>query len=480
MQTLSGMILIVLYTYKEAFMKFKKFAAIFILMAMVFSMSTVAAAPAEVKIQVGFDEINQFLNEELDLGEGSKANPVAIIPIQHVDGPLDESDFAAFVKFKYVARDFVKYQVDYISCTCRQAADNYWSTVYLEMTLPESGLLDDAVIQTISYEKDPSDTYIVGFWGDSSPTPSGKTYEKIRDEYIPYFIGKTYGELKDMHFITDIDQDSYSEGEGREDLKVDAFSGATVSTNNIIRVINAAFKYHGTDEFFENDPSLVTEVEEVAEPEIKEEQKPATADVEMVETADKTTSHVTLPAPRNLEKTYKASAEATEESPCAEDCYLLDCSAIDSENLIDYLGLDDVLYIDLRNYEDYLVKHFRNFEVIPYFALIFDAEAHTNEEKIQLYGGTPEEPVPVYEESDKILEYLFPKDQTIFLICQSGGRVAMLMNILEARGWDMSKIYNIGGMAQYTGKEYRPLIVDTMEFGLIPAYSIEGLTRIAP
>ncbi|HHU12998.1 MAG TPA: hypothetical protein GXZ64_07190, partial [Clostridiaceae bacterium] len=49
--------------------------------------------------------INEYLNEQTDLGEGSKANPVAVIPIQHVDGPLDESDFVAFVNFKYVARD---------------------------------------------------------------------------------------------------------------------------------------------------------------------------------------------------------------------------------------------------------------------------------------------------------------------------------------------------------------------------------------
>ena len=46
----------------------------------------------------------------------------------------------------------------------------------------------------------------------------------------------------------------------------------------------------------------------------------------------------------------------------------------------------------------------------------------------------------------------------------------------------MSKIYNVGGMAQYTGAEYKDLVTDTPEFLLADQgnYKIEGLTRIAP
>ena len=414
--------------------------------------------------------INEYLNEQTDLGEGSKANPVAVIPIQHVDGPLDESDFVAFVNFKYVARDFIKYQVSYISCTCRPAATNYWSTAFFELTLPESGLLDDAVLKTMSFEIDSEDLYLSGFWADSDPIPSGMTYEQIRDEYIAWYVGQTYGDLKDLNFITDIDPVAFSEGEGRTDYSIDAYSGATVSTNNIIRVINAIFKHHGTDYHFENDPSLVvaeTKAEVPVQESVASEEAPAGTTVEKLE----------LPPPRDLTKTYKA-ADSEEEVQATEDCYLTACSSITADNLIDYLGRDDVLYIDLRNYEDYIMKHFRNFEVIPYFGQIFNAEAHTDVSMVHLYGGTPKEPVPVYEESDKMLELLFPKDQTLFLLCQSGGRVAMMMDILAARGWDMSKIYNIGGMAQYTGREYRPYIVDTMEFGIVPEYTVTGLTRV--
>ena len=65
-------------------------------------------------------------------------------------------------------------------------------------------------------------------------------------------------------------------------------------------------------------------------------------------------------------------------------------------------------------------------------------------------------------------------------MCQSGGRVNNMMKILSARGWDMSKIYNIGGMAHYAGAEYRSLVTDTPEIFVEATCSFEGLTRVAP
>ena len=42
------------------------------------------------------------------------------------------------------------------------------------------------------------------------------------------------------------------------------------------------------------------------------------------------------------------------------------------------------------------------------------------------------------------------------------------------------KIYNVGGMAQYAGAEYRDIVTDTAEITVTATYSFEGLTRIAP
>ena len=79
---------------------------------------------------------------------------------------------------------------------------------------------------------------------------------------------------------------------------------------------------------------------------------------------------------------------------------------------------------------------------------------------------------------DELLEAFFPKDQTIFLMCQSGGRVAQLMKILAAKGYDMSRIYNITGMGQYSDGNYLDLTEDTAEVTVEATYSFEGLTRV--
>lgn len=152
-------------------------------------------------------------------------------------------------------------------------------------------------------------------------------------------------------------------------------------------------------------------------------------------------------------------------------------SSINVDNLDEYLNREDVLYIDIRDYKDYAKKHFKNFEILPYFGYIFNAEANTNAEMIQLYGGTPEEPVEVYEQSDVLLNVMFPQDKALFIMCEKGGRVTQLMQILDARGYDMSKVYNVGGVGQYTDSKYANHLTDTYELGLESTYSTEGLTR---
>ena len=183
-----------------------------------------------------------------------------------------------------------------------------------------------------------------------------------------------------------------------------------------------------------------------------------------------------LPDPRDTTKMYKPSKDEAEVA-CTADSYAAACSSINVDNLIDYLGRDDVVYIDLRDYNDYAKKHLKNFEVIPYFAVIFNADANTDATLPQLYGGSVTEPIDVYEESDDLLHAMIPSDKTVFLMCQSGGRVTQLMNLLAAKGYDMSKIYNVGGMGQFEGSEFRPYTTDNAELAVTATYAFEGLTR---
>lgn len=181
-----------------------------------------------------------------------------------------------------------------------------------------------------------------------------------------------------------------------------------------------------------------------------------------------------LPAPRDTTKTYVPS-EGADPVACEENVYSAACSSIGVDNLVNYLNRDDVVYIDLRDYKDYAKKHLKNFEVIPYFAVVFDKEAGT-EGKPQLYGGELTAPVATYEESALLMESFIPKDKTVFLMCQSGGRVAQMMTLLDSLGYDMSKIYNVGGMGNFTDSAFAEWTTDMAEMVVDATYNFEGLT----
>ena len=217
--------------------------------------STASAAPSATEGcsatgELNLDAINEYLNTSADLGEGTIGNVVALIPIDHINGPREESDFYAFVNFKYEARNYIKYQITYLSCTCRSADVNYWMTAYVELTLPESKDINDSQVRFLSFDRDSQDHYTAGFWGDSNPTPAGATYEDFKEQYIPFFTDKDYAYIQTLSTTDDIAAEDYSAGEGREGYTLDTFSGSSVSTNNIIRMLNALFEYHATDDYF--------------------------------------------------------------------------------------------------------------------------------------------------------------------------------------------------------------------------------------
>lgn len=208
------------------------------------------STPCTAQGEITLDSINEYLNTSGDMGEGSMANVVAVVPISHINGPREESNFYAFVNFKYKARNYIKYQITYLSCTCRSADVNYWMTAYVELTLPESKKLDDAQVRYLSFDRDSADKYTAGFWGDSNPTPAGATYEMFKEQYIPFFLDKDYAYIKSLSTVDDIKAEDYTAGEGRDGLTLDTFTGSSVSSNNIIRMLNALMEYHGTDEYF--------------------------------------------------------------------------------------------------------------------------------------------------------------------------------------------------------------------------------------
>jgi len=206
------------------------------------------------------EDVNNYLNDDT-IANMEFGNVVAVIPFTHINGPREEWKFFALVNFMYkeLSENYVKYQVTFLSCTCRSANVNYWSTAYVELTIPDSGDPEDAVLRKLSFDKDGTEHYTAGYWGDSDPIYSGdrivatfdKTpidpndlskgyYPSIREDYIPLLVGKTKAQI-DAYNVMD---DMKTSGAMSQEM-FDGFTGASVSTNNILRILHALFKYHG-------------------------------------------------------------------------------------------------------------------------------------------------------------------------------------------------------------------------------------------
>ena len=140
---------------------------------------------------------------------------------------------------------------------------------------------------------------------------------------------------------------------------------------------------------------------------------------------------------------------------------------INEETIDKYLGRNDSVYYDMRmlidtaHYENiggdsYLSGFIKGFEVLPYPYL---AEVIGLPEEVgspytgkTLYSIKDGHYVANYKESEDILNYFFPKDKYIFLMCGGGGYAGMTKKMLVSLGWDENKIYDIGGYWYYKGK----------------------------
>ncbi|MDO5440389.1 MAG: thioredoxin family protein [Erysipelotrichaceae bacterium] len=138
-----------------------------------------------------------------------------------------------------------------------------------------------------------------------------------------------------------------------------------------------------------------------------------------------------------------------------------------NESTIDnYLGREDTVYIDLRmlkdeaNYEaiggdSYLSGFINGFEVVPYPYICnpvgLPEEVGTGYTGEALFTYENGEYKQNYEEALLIVNTLFPKDKTLFLMCGGGGYAGMMKNLLISLGYDENKIYNVGGYWYYEG-----------------------------
>lgn len=134
---------------------------------------------------------------------------------------------------------------------------------------------------------------------------------------------------------------------------------------------------------------------------------------------------------------------------------LMSESPISSYNIDDYLFLDDCIYIDTRDPNQFLEEGFiAGFRNLPFY----DCLASVKEDSAALFWmhkSSDEEGNPIllgevgsfdanYIESEEILYALFPKDKNILIISTAGVESTYLMNLLLQYGYDGSRLYNVG------------------------------------
>lgn len=146
---------------------------------------------------------------------------------------------------------------------------------------------------------------------------------------------------------------------------------------------------------------------------------------------------------------------------------------INEENIDNYLNRSDSVYRDMRmlvdpgNYsaiggDSYLSGFVKGFEVFPYPLLTevkgLPEEVGKSYTGKTLFTETEDGKYKAnYEEAMAYLEYYFPKDKNIFLMCGGGGYAGMTKKLLVSLGWDENKIYNVGGYWFYNGTNNIPV-----------------------
>jgi hypothetical protein len=173
-------------------------------------------------------------DEETDASpEATSASTVPSINYTHFASGGVQDELTAQILMENSNSTFTKYQVAYTSCTCRDAASNYRSVMYVEL-LNTKDTADDAAIRIITYTQ--NDGYNVGLWGDSNPIHNQPTYtqEYMDENFVQRLVG-----------VTKLDVDSWG-GYGTQlpPVAVDSVAGATVSTGNITSVLKSLFEYH--------------------------------------------------------------------------------------------------------------------------------------------------------------------------------------------------------------------------------------------
>lgn len=128
-------------------------------------------------------------------------------------------------------------------------------------------------------------------------------------------------------------------------------------------------------------------------------------------------------------------------------------SPISALNIDDYLFLEDVRYFDLRSADQvYSEGGIAGFVNLPFYDVIVSWQKQENvlftmqkaaDNKDTYLGGVGTF-FPNYEESETVLNEIFPKEKDIVFMSTAGVEAAYMINLLIQYGYDPARLYNAG------------------------------------
>ena len=176
------------------------------------------------------------------------------------------------------------------------------------------------------------------------------------------------------------------------------------------------------------------------------------------------------------EATGETAAETIKEIPVAEvdetSMFGVDKN-INVGNIDEWLGRDDVVFIDVRmpidpadfeaiGIDPVLSGTVEGFEVVPRPLLANMTGLPEPVEATKYSGptlftltwdeeGNIDTVTPNYRESKMVINDLFPVDKPIFLMCGAGGYAGMTKALLLKLGYNPDLLFNLGGFIDYKG-----------------------------
>ncbi len=177
---------------------------------------------------------------------------------------------------------------------------------------------------------------------------------------------------------------------------------------------------------------------------------------------------------KQIEKPLPEKSEVT--LPPSQTTKMSD-SFVTTNNIDDYLFLDDVIYIDLRDAVQFMNEgSIAGFINIPFYQMIASVKYNPS----CLYTMTKKAPIQLgdvgsyqanYKESDENIFYLIPDDKKIIFISTAGVEATYMINLLIQLGYDSTKLYNAGGFSNTVGNNIAYKDIKTTKYKVAPLES---------